>query len=514
MCLTAGIDFSAVIFMERSVIIISLIQIKELTFGHEGSFDLVFEDASIQLDTDWKLGFTGRNGRGKTTLLKLLAGEYGYQGAITASVKFSYFPFAVTDESQLTLYVAENFLPDMELWQLKKELSMLGLAEEVLYRPYQTLSNGERTKILLAILFLRQNNFLLIDEPTNHLDLNGRRLVADYLNEKNGFLVVSHDRMFLDHCTDHILSLQNTGLRVERGNFSSWYANQERRSACELAEHEKLQKQISRMGDSIRRTAGWSDTLEKTKTGSRNSGLRPDRGYIGHQSAKMMKRSKAIAVRRESALDEKQALLKDLEKQERLKLRPLAFRTDLVMSAKELSLFYGEKQVCAPFDFTVKQGERIALTGENGCGKSTLFKLILGEEIRFTGQLIKPGGLILSYVAQDSAGLSGDLRSFCLQKQIDESLLKTILRKLDFTREQFEKPLEHYSLGQKKKTAIAASLCQQAHLYLWDEPLNYIDVISRMQIEELLSAYRPTILFVEHDAAFVKRIATKTIEMG
>ncbi len=122
-------------------------------------------------------------------------------------------------------------------------------------------------------------------------------------------------------------------------------------------------------------------------------------------------------------------------------------------------------------------------------------------------------GLKISYVSQDTSFLSGNLSDFAMEHDIDESLFKAILRKLDFSREQFAKDISDFSGGQKKKILIAKSLCEKAHLHIWDEPLNFIDVISRMQIEELLLEFKPTILFVEHDNAFCENIATKTVRL-
>ena len=162
----------------------SQISISNLTFAYEGSYDNIFEDVSFQIDTDWKLGFIGRNGRGKTTFLNLLLGKYEYQGTISHSTEFTYFPFAAEDETSDTLSIIEEIYPDYIYWKLLRELSLLEVDNSVLYRPFKTLSNGERTKVLLAALFLKENNFLLIDEPTNHLDMRGRELVARYLNSK------------------------------------------------------------------------------------------------------------------------------------------------------------------------------------------------------------------------------------------------------------------------------------------------------------------------------------------
>ena len=158
-------------------------------------------------------------------------------------------------------------------------------------------------------------------------------------------------------------------------------------------------------------------------------------------------------------------------------------------------------------------GERIALQGANGCGKSSLLKLLLGEEIPHSGTVETMSGLVVSYVSQNTDHLRGSLTEFARTQGLDGSRFRTILRKLDVPREQFEKDLADYSSGQKKKVLLAASLCTQAHLYVWDEPLNFIDVISRMQVEDLLLACRPTLLFVEHDARFCDEIATRRIRI-
>ena len=153
------------------------------------------------------------------------------------------------------------------------------------------------------------------------------------------------------------------------------------------------------------------------------------------------------------------------------------------------------------------------LRGGNGCGKSSVLKLISGENIPHTGEIWRAGGLKISYIPQDSSFLRGDLRSFARERGIDESRFKTILRKLDMTRGHFDRDMAGFSAGQRKKVLIAASLCEQAHVYVWDEPLNYIDLLSRMQIEELLLNTESTMIFVEHDRAFCDHVATDSIYM-
>lgn len=180
------------------------INVSHLTFSYEGSFDSIFEDVSFSIDTNWKLGLLGRNGKGKTTFLRLLLGRYPYQGTISAQAVFDYFPYSVS-ERQMQLSAAE-FMEELkagcEQWRVIRELEQLGHGPEILYRSFAGLSLGEQTKILLAVLFSGERDFLLIDEPTNHLDQASREIVKGYLASKKGFVLVSHDRDLLDCCVE------------------------------------------------------------------------------------------------------------------------------------------------------------------------------------------------------------------------------------------------------------------------------------------------------------------------
>ncbi len=489
----------------------SRINVTNLSFAYDGSPDMVFEHVNFQLDTDWRLGFTGRNGRGKTTFLRLLQGRYEYSGEIQASVCFEYFPYEVEDKESFTIDILREINPDCMDWEIYRELSYLEVEEDVLYRPFSTLSNGEQTKALLAALFLRENHFLLIDEPTNHLDVKAREVLGNYLKRKKGFILVSHDRTLLDLCVDHILSINKTDIEVQKGNFSSWWENKKQQDNFELAQNERLKKDINRLSAAAKRNACWSDKVEDSKYGKKNSGSKVDRGYIGHKSAKMMKRSKTIEARQQEAIEEKSKLLHNIESGGQLALIPLKYHSIRLVELKNVSLYYGEKQVCEDVSFLVNQGERVALCGRNGCGKSSILKLIRKEPVLHKGELYQAAGLKISYVSQDTGYLEGTLSEYARKLDIDESIFKSVLRKMGFERMQFDKDISEYSEGQKKKVLIAGSLCEKAHLYIWDEPLNFIDVISRMQIEELLLSYQPTLLFVEHDIAFNRNIATRSV---
>ena len=261
----------------------------------------------------------------------------------------------------------------------------------------------------------------------------------------------------------------------------------------------------------------------------------------------MQQRRKNLEQRQERAIQEKEKLLRDVEEEQPLKILPLTHWKKELIRVRDLRLSYqpGEeagsglsaRKKGQGLSFVLEQGQRIALTGGNGSGKSSVIREILktaaqetqeafkeaqadGPErgacglIRLSGELSLPSDLKISYVPQDASFLKGDLTAFAREQEVDRSLFLTVLRKLDIPRELFHKPMEQYSEGQKKKVLLAKSLCQQAHVYVWDEPLNYIDVFSRMQIEEVIRSNRLTMLLVEHDQAFLKAVEAEEVPAG
>lgn len=500
----------------------SLLQVSNLTFCYEGSFDNIFENVSFSVDTDWKLGFIGRNGKGKTTFLNLLLGKYEYTGSITTDMVFDYFPYRIEkNEMDMTAdELAEKWKPGVEGWKVVCELNSLGVDPEILYRPIKTLSFGERTKAMLAVLFSGENEFLLIDEPTNHLDKGGREIIKKYLASKKGFILVSHDRDLLDAVADHMLVLNRESIEVVSGNFSTWWENKEKADAFAVSENEKHKKEIAKLQTSADRAGRWAEKNENTKIGfdplkepERNISTR---SYIGAKTKKMQSRVKNFEKRIDREIEEKEGLLKDIERVDDLKLMPLTHHKKCLVECRDFELSYeGAEPVFKGITFQLMQGDILFLNGENGCGKSSLIKAILSENTNAvtTGKLETASGLVISYIDQNTSHLKGNLKEYAEKQGLDYSLLLTLLRKLDMSRIQFEKNMEDYSEGQKKKVLIASSLLTSAHLYIWDEPLNYIDVFSRMQIEKLIEKYKPTMIVVEHDSRFREKLATKILDM-
>lgn len=494
----------------------SVITVSNLTFGYD-SRENIFENLSFQIDTSWRLGFIGINGKGKTTLLKLLMGEYEYSGRISAGVQFEYFPYKVRNNELPAREVLREIAGEAEDWRLERELNMLEMDLSFLTREFKTLSGGEQAKALLAAMFIRPNGFLLIDEPTNHLDGRGRERVAEYLKSKEGFILVSHDRAFLDGCVDHILSLNRTGMTIQKGNFTSWEQNKRKQDAFEQAENMRLKKDIERLKEASRQAGQWASQAESMKIGGKAQRSETKsiggRAYIGERARRLQQKRKNIQKRADNAIEEKRGLLKDVEEIQELRINCAGFHSGLLAEGVDLSLFYGERRICGPLSFKIMQGEIIALEGQNGSGKSSLLKLICGEDISYTGRFYRAAGLKISYVPQDVSFLRGSLTQYAHSCGVDITLFKALLRKLDFSREQFEKDMRSYSEGQKKKVLLARSLAEQAHIYIWDEPLNYIDVFSRMQIEEMLIGCGGTLIVVEHDRAFLEKTASRRLAL-
>ena len=491
----------------------SLISINNLTFRYDGSYNNIFENVSFNIDTDWKLGLIGRNGKGKTTFLNLLQGKYEYKGTISKNVDVDYFPFEVKDKEKLAIEIINDIAPNVQDWEIIKELNLLNTDVEILYRKFNLLSGGEQVKILLISLFLKGNNFLLIDEPTNHLDIETRNNLINYLERKKGFIVVSHDRNFLDKIVDHIISINNTNIEIQKGNFSSWKANKEKQDNFEMIQNEKLNKDINKLEIASRNTAKWSNEVEKSKYKTNNSEKTIDRGYLGHKSAKMMKKSKVMEQRIQKAIDEKTNLLRNIDRNDTLKIIPLISNKTPLISVNKLQIKYNNESVFKPISFEVNNEDRIAIIGKNGIGKSSILKLILGKDIQYDGEMTIVNNIKISYVSQSTEHLKGNLKDFVYNNEIDESIFKAMLVKMGLSQSDFDTNIQDMSEGQKKKVLIAKSISEQANIYIWDEPLNYIDILTREQIEDAILKYKPTLIFVEHDKTFIEKVATKIIKL-
>lgn len=482
-----------------------LIKADHLNFQYESIDEPLFSDLSFSMDTSWKCGLIGKNGEGKTTLVKLLNGQLHGQGNIECSVPCALFPFSISNPKQMTMEVLEEATGALN-WKIEKECSQIGLRPDVVWQPFETLSCGEQVRAMLAALFASEHTFVILDEPSNHLDEQARRKLAMYLKTKNGFLIVSHDRQLLDECVDHLLVLEEGQIEVRKGNFSSWDMDHKNQLVKDQADNERLHKEIKRLDQAARTSRIWSDAKEKKKIGA------ADKGYVGHKAAKLMKRSKVVEARKVKAIEQKKKLLHTDLSPESLKIRSQGYKKEIFVRFENVCVDYKVWQ-STPQTFTIQRGDRILLCGPNGSGKSSLIKALL-KKISYKGKILVSNDLHISYVEQTYESVSGNMEDYIEQYGIDRTRFLTTLRKFGFSRDELFHPLDQLSSGQRRKIMLARSLCEEAHLYVWDEPLNDLDITTREQLEQMLEEGEYTMLFVEHDPFFCKKIASRYINMN
>lgn len=537
----------------------SKIAINNLNFYYSDYYKPIFENVNLVLDTDWKLGLIGRNGRGKSTFLNLLLGKLKTTGgSIHMTVNMEYFPYELNQKYTVTMDVIKEAIGGLKTMEntmeqiitesdearfqeyseiqtkyselggyemegrILKEMADMGLGEELAYRDYETLSGGEKTRMMIIALFLRKNSFVLLDEPTNHLDITGKERMAEYLSKKKGFIVVSHDRDFLDKVTDHILSINKADIKVEKGNYSSWRKNMDLIEEYEFRTRDRLEREIKQLERRSKQSRDWAGTANTQKYAftchARTNGCQA-----------YMRRAKRSEEQILDNIDEKKQLLLNYEEAKELTISQREGDIEgCLIKVKNLSFSYpGGRRIIKDFTLNLHKGDRIWIKGQNGAGKSTLLKLLAGElgmlgpDIMTMGcpeeckGIERAGNLQISVSGQEPLWTEGFItEKYQLpeqRKQLEQ--LAYFCALFDLPEEFLERPLETYSSGELKKVDVARALSEENDVIFLDEPLNYMDVYFREQLEKAILAYGPTIVFVEHDARFGKNVSNKVIEL-
>ncbi|WP_338215444.1 ribosomal protection-like ABC-F family protein [Companilactobacillus muriivasis] len=478
------------------------IQVKNVSFKYPAMVNNIFESLNLKIDAGWKLGLIGRNGRGKTTLLKILLGQLTYQGQITSDLNFYYYPQTIGNKKLPTRIVVQELsgLAEYDLWKIEVELEKLQLDIKILDQEFATLSPGERTKVLLAVMFADESGFQLLDEPTNHLDITGRQVVADYLRNKQGFIVISHDKAFLNSVIDHVISIDRQDVSIYRGNFDTWQTAIDQQNNLEQNQKKQLKNDIRRLHQTAVERKNWAQKSEAQNPDSTGK--------------KMMKKSQTVAKRVNQKIIAKQALLKNIEVEAPLTLNyhPVLHH-QTVLKVNNLSL-QCDRITTPTISFEIEANQVVSLVGNNGIGKTTIFKQLLGiaQPFKQTGTIDFVKDIKISYLSQENE-LVGTIKQIATKRELEVELIYSNLRKLGFERALFDQPVEKMSQGQKQKVALAVSLSEEANLYLWDEPLNYLDVITRQQIIEVIERQHPTMLLVDHDQDLIETVANQVVRL-
>ncbi|UFN67882.1 ribosomal protection-like ABC-F family protein [Lactobacillus gasseri] len=496
----------------------SNIKISNLSFKYSDSIENIFNNLNLDLDSSWKLGLVGRNGRGKTTFLNLLQGKLQGTGAIQSKLEFNYFPLNVKNKEQLTLYALEEHV-QFDQWELERELNLMQVDTNLIWRPFNTLSGGEQTKVLLALSFINKDAFPLIDEPTNHLDEKSRIQVVRYLQKHSqGYIVVSHDRDFLNQITNHILAIEHTEIHLYQGNYASYEDTKEKRDKFNQEKNEKLRGQIKALNESRQRIKGYSLQSENNKKASAHKNeihVDINKGFFGHKAAKIMKRSKNIERRMDKDIQDRKGLMTNVESVPELEMNFQPNYHSTLLETRHLDLKVKDKKLFKDLNLIIRNRGIVSLEGKNGAGKSTFLKSILNKstDVTYQGILNLTNGLRVSYLPQDFVEYSGTLAEFSQKEHLSYEKILNVLRKMGFPRSSFETRIEEMSIGQQKRVSIAKSLVEEADFYLWDEPANYLDVFNQDQLIDVLRKTKPAMLLVEHDEYFISQVASKRIEL-
>lgn len=332
--------------------------IKKLTFAYPGQSPL-FSNRHLNINSDWKMGLLGRNGRGKTTLMKILLHQLDYTGTVTSNLNFAYFPL-ITDESDdlvVNTLLGAPGLTNLAQWQIERELNTMGVDPAILWQPYNTLSGGEQTKVQLAALFALSGAFFLLDEPTNHLDQVGRNQVATYLQAKQqGFILTSHDQTFLDTVIDHTLVHQ---LVLEQGNYATYFAQKKRRDQEAAAKNHQLKAEIKELKKTRQQRSQWAQRAENEKKNNSHA----DKGFIGAKAAKMMKKAVTTTNRLTSAIEDRQGLMAEVEEIVPLPINLVTTHHELLLSVDKVNLSWVSTPLFQPVNLTVKAGQQVTLSG-------------------------------------------------------------------------------------------------------------------------------------------------------
>ncbi len=520
------------------------ITFNDISFQHTGSTELLFKNLSFMLHDEWKTAVVGRNGRGKSTLLQLMSGSLQPNtGTIDGTLRAVLFQEHHSANNQPALSVIKRQIAPFDEWErsmdallssgdegsllryqelfdvyslhrgftidalIRKECAELGISEQMLSQPFNILSGGEQTRANIAALFLQLDAFPLLDEPTNHLDINGRELLAQYLSGKKGFIVVSHDRNFLDACCDHVLAINKNDVRLFQGNYSRWREQLALEEESESSRKENLEKEISSLERAAQQRRVWSDRKEKEKNSAADS------GFVSRKAAKLMKRALSIERRVEQRIESKRSLLKNRETVRPLTIHHSDNSSKIVLSLEDAGMQFGGTVLFKHCTLTVRRHERVAVIGPNGCGKSTLLRVVRKELPLSCGHFrLAADSPVHAY--QIPKWNSGLLRDILRSEGIDETQFRTVMGTFTISGEIFERPLETFSFGERKKIDLCRSFLAPNDFLVWDEPVNYIDIESKEQIEAVILAAQPTMLFTEHDRAFVETIATRIVDLS
>lgn len=502
--------------------------------------DSILENINFTVNEGDKIGVIGVNGTGKTTLFKIISGVYGYDsGDIYTSkdCEIGYLEQNTNFQSNNTIFeeVLEVFkdLIDMEKYLRELELKIaeestkenspilekimdeyssklenfaslngygykseakgilkgLGFNDEDMDKPIGILSGGEKTRVLLGKLLLKKPTLLLLDEPTNHLDSEAIEWLEVFLKQYKGtFILISHDRYFLDQSVNRIFEIHNKKLKSYNGNYSKFIELSKVEKELELKKFEEQQKDIKKQEESIERLKAF-----------------------GREKHLKRARSKEKALDKIDILDKPEAY----RKRAKIQFNPSSTSGNDVLQVRDVSMGYGNRILFKDLNIDIYRGEKVALIGANGIGKSTLFKIITDEITPLSGTVKLGTNVNVSYFHQEQKTLNLDNTIIDEiwedNKSLTQTLLRSMLGAFLFEDEEVFKKISTLSGGERARVAILKLILSNANFLLLDEPTNHLDIDSKEVLEEALSNYTGTIFTISHDRYFLNTVVDKIL---
>ena len=502
--------------------------------------DSILENVSFTVNEYDKIGIIGINGTGKTTLFKIISGIYGYDsGDIYTSkdCEIGYLEQNTNFHSENTILeeVLEVFkdviemekylrslehkiseessnknsttleklmneysnkleaFADMNGYGYKSEakgvLKGLGFSDDDMDKPISILSGGEKTRVLLGKLLLKKPTLLLLDEPTNHLDSEAIEWLEVFLKQYKGTVIlISHDRYFLDQVVNRVFEIHNKKLKTYNGNYSDFIEASAVEKELELKKFEDQQKDIKKQEESIDRLKAF-----------------------GREKHLKRARSKEKALSKVDVLDKPEAYRKIA----RIEFNPSVTSGNDVLQLRNVSMGYGERILFKDLNLDIYRGEKVALIGANGIGKSTLFKIIMSELTPLSGDIRFGTNVNVSYFHQEQKTLNLDNTIIDEiwedNKLLTQTTLRSMLGAFLFEGEEVFKKISTLSGGERARVAILKLILSNANLLLLDEPTNHLDIDSKEVLEEALSGYTGTIFTISHDRYFLNTVVDKVL---
>lgn len=493
----------------------------------------VLNGLTFQVDTGERVGILGRNGAGKTTLFRILTGQEeadSGQVIIPAGKRLGLisqipvYPAGYTVEDVLRTAFDDLKAMEQEMEALSDQLaggdaqllaqydrlqaayetgggyeietrlekicSGLGISKDFRAKDFAQLSGGEKTRINLARLILVDTEILLLDEPTNHLDLHATEWLEDYVSHYKGtVLVISHDRYFLDKTISRVVELKDGKAEFYSGNYSFYAVEKEKRYLEQLRQYKKEQAELQRLSDTVRM-------------------------MHEHNTEHLNKRAFSIEKRMAKL---NQTARPDRVKKLKAKFGQAEFHADDLLSLRDLSKTFGERTLFHDVTLRLEDGDRVALLGDNGTGKSTLLKIILGEEPQDSG-VVKQGITVKTGYLPQQIRFAHPERSLydtmIYDAGCDAQQARDRLGRFLFQGEDVFKPVSVLSGGEQSRLRLCMLMDEKVNFLILDEPTNHLDLDSREWIEEAVEAYDGTLLFVSHDRYFINRFATRIWEVA